>query len=148
MAKRGYLAHVREGTPLQGQEQAVTCRESKQEPPKAGLLPTAEISVPLMGKCAHRDLCPSLSFLCRRFFYHTLFSPVKSYPCCLSTRSGWWAGYCFPAIVSLPLLYLLLLLVHLELSGLSWETRRHFQSQLWRNFLALWETLRRMSKDH
>lgn len=54
MGKKDYLTHVREGIPLQGQEQAVTCEENKQEPLKAGLLPAAEISVPLAGKSARR----------------------------------------------------------------------------------------------
>lgn len=134
--------------PLRGQEHAVTCGESKQEPPKAALLPTAEISVPLTGKSAGGGPCPSPPFLCRHSSPRSPFSPAKCCLCSLGSRSRWWAGYSFPDLVSPPLLYLLCLLVHLDLSWLSRETRRAFQSRLWGNFLALRGTAVRAMKDH
>lgn len=134
MGKKYYLARVKEGTPLQGQEQAVTCGESKQEPPEAGLLPTAEISVPLTGRSARGGPCPSPPFLCRHSSHCSPFSPAKCCLCSLGSTSRWWAGCCFPDLVSPPLLYLLCVLVHLDLSWLSRETRIAFQSQLMRKF--------------
>lgn len=89
MGKKYYLAHVRGGTLLRGQEQAVTCGESKQEPSKAGLLPTAEIAVPLTGKSACRGPCPSPPFLCRQSSHHCPFSPAKLCLCSLGSRSRW-----------------------------------------------------------
>lgn len=147
MGKKYYLAHVRGGTLLRGQEQAVRCGESKQEPSKAGLLPTAEIAVPLTGKSACRGPCPSPPFLCRQSSHHCPFSPAKLCLCSLGSRSRW-AGYCFPDFISPLLLYLLCLLVHLDLSWLSWESWRTFWSQLWGNFLAVRGIMRRALKDY
>lgn len=134
--------------PLRGQEHAVTYGESKQEPPKAALLPTAEISVPLAGKSAGGGPCPSPPFPCRHSSPRSPFSPAKCCLCSLGSRSRWWADYCFPDLVSPPLLYLLCLLVHLDLSWVGRESRRAFQSRLWGNFLALRGTAVRAMKDH
>lgn len=43
-----------EWEPPVGQEKAVTCGKSKQEPLKTGFVPTEEVSIPLAGKSAHR----------------------------------------------------------------------------------------------
>lgn len=145
MGKKDYLTHVREGTPLRGQEQAVTCGESKQEPLKAGLLPTAEIFVPLAGKSAHKGPCPLPPFLCRQFSHHSPCSPAKCCLCSLGSKSCWWAGYCFPHLVSSLLLYLLCP------SGpglVESRNQKTFLKPVMRNFLALKGAMGRVFKDH
>lgn len=54
--------------------------------------------------------CPSPPFLFGQPSHRSPFSPAKRHLCSLGSRSPWWAGYCFPDLVSPPSLYLLCLL--------------------------------------
>lgn len=61
-----------EWEPPVGQEKAVTCGKSKQEPLKTGFVPTEEVSIPLAGKSAHRGPWPSPPFLRTHLFHSAL----------------------------------------------------------------------------